>query len=80
MKACFNWYILPFYTALYLRRPEPCIYVYGIKLFGCIVCRSIIHDTQLPKNMKFVEHGFARNALAMLCRVLLLDTIITVSV
>jgi len=73
-------YSLPFYTALYLKRSESCIYVYGIKLFGCLVCLSIIHATLPPTNMNFDEHGFARNALAMLCRVLLLDNNITVSV
>jgi len=80
MIACLNWYSLPFYTSLYLRRPESCIYVYGIKLFGCIVSLSIIYATVPPTNMKFDEHGFARKALAVLCRVLLLDNIITVSV
>jgi len=74
------WYRLPFYTALCLKRPESCIYVYGIKLFGCLVSLSIIHAAVPPANMKFDEHGFARNAFAVLCRVLLLDNIITVSV
>lgn len=66
MIACLNWYSLPFYTALYLRRPEPYIYVYGIKLFGYHVSLDIIHATVPPTNMKFDEHGFARNALAVL--------------
>lgn len=37
MIGCLNCYSLAFYTALYLKRPEPFMYVYGIKLFGCLV-------------------------------------------
>lgn len=80
MIAFLNWLILPFYTALYLRRPEPCIYVCRIKLLGCFVTLSIIHATVPPRNMKFDEHEFARNTLAVLYKGLLLDNNVAVFV